>query len=81
MEIQVCIGSACHKRGSYEVKQRLQELVKENNLEDKVEVNSTLCFGECQHSVNVKVGDKLVGGVTPDNAEELFKRYVLSEVK
>ena len=40
MKVQVCIGSSCHKRGSYEILTRLKELVAENGLEDKVTVGS-----------------------------------------
>ena len=34
-EIHICIGSACHVKGSYQVVQRFKELVAERGLEMK----------------------------------------------
>ena len=39
MRVSICIGSACHLKGSREVIQKLQKLVAENGLEDKVDLN------------------------------------------
>lgn len=36
MTIQVCIGSSCHVRGSYEVKTIFEELIRQNGLEGQV---------------------------------------------
>ena len=37
MKVIICIGSSCHLKGSRQVVEKLQALVKENHLEDKVE--------------------------------------------
>ena len=41
MKVTVCIGSSCHIKGSRQVVEKLQSLIKENNLEDKVEIGGT----------------------------------------
>ena len=38
MKCTICIGSSCHLKGSRQIVEELQYLVKENNLEDKVEL-------------------------------------------
>lgn len=38
MKVIICIGSSCHLKGSRQVVEKLQALVKENHLEDKVEL-------------------------------------------
>ena len=49
MKVTVCIGSSCHLKGSRQVVERLQALIAENNLKDKVELSGKFCMGNCQH--------------------------------
>ena len=37
MKVTICIGSACHLKGSREIIQKMQELVKANGVSDKVD--------------------------------------------
>ena len=48
MKITVCIGSSCHIKGSRQVVEKLQNLIAENNLNDKVDLGGTFCMGKCQ---------------------------------
>ena len=80
MKITVCIGSSCHIKGSRQVVEQLQYLIKENNLGDKVELAGTFCMGNCQQGVCVTVDDEFCS-VTPDNVDEFFADKVLSKVK
>ena len=36
MKVVVCIGSSCHLKGSREVVEKLQNLINDNDLKDKV---------------------------------------------
>ena len=36
MRVSICIGSACHLKGSVRVIQKLQKLVSENHLDSEV---------------------------------------------
>ena len=38
MKITVCIGSSCHVRGSRQVVEQLQDLIRDHNLSDEVEL-------------------------------------------
>jgi len=80
MKITVCIGSSCHIKGSRQVVEQLQYLIKENNLGDKVELAGTFCMGKCHQGVCVTVDDEFCS-VTPDNVDEFFADKVLSKVK
>ena len=57
MKITVCIGSSCHLKGSRQVVEKLQSLIAENNLGDKVELGATFCLGKCQQGVCVMVDE------------------------
>ena len=79
MKITVCIGSSCHIKGSRQVVEQLQYLIKENNLDDKVELGGTFCMGNCQKGVCVTVDDSF-HSVTPDSTKEFFEKQVLAKV-
>ena len=80
MKVIICIGSSCHLKGSRQVVEKLQALVKENHLEDKVELGGTFCMGDCVNGVNVTVdGEKYP--VSPDTAEEFFQKEILAKVQ
>lgn len=75
--ISVCIGSACHKRGSYAILNRFKALAAEKGVSDKVTIAPTFCLGECKNGVSVKVDDKLFLGMTEEAVENVFDQYVL----
>ena len=79
MKITVCIGSSCHLKGSRQVVGRLQTLVEENALGDKVELCATFCLGKCQQGVCVTVDEEFFS-VSPDTVDDFFKENVLAKV-
>ncbi|HCA21844.1 MAG: (2Fe-2S) ferredoxin domain-containing protein [Eubacterium sp.] len=80
MKITVCIGSSCHIKGSRQVVEQLQYLIRENQLGDKVELAGTFCMGKCQQGVCVQVDEEFFS-VTPENVKEFFEASVLPKVK
>ena len=79
MKVTVCIGSSCHLKGSRQVVERLQALIAENNLKDKVELSGKFCMGNCQHVVSVTVNDELFS-VSPETVDDFFKTQILSKI-
>lgn len=65
MIIQICIGSACHLKGSYEVIEKLQELISRDKAEDKIIIKAAFCLGHCTEAVSIKVDDDPIIGVSP----------------
>ena len=39
MKITICIGSSCHLKGSRQIIEKLQQLINDNGLQDKVDLN------------------------------------------
>ena len=78
MKVTVCIGSSCHIKGSRQVVEELQRLIKENDLSEKVELGGTFCIGQCQQGVCVTVDGEFYS-VTPENAEEFFNTAVIGK--
>lgn len=79
MTITICLGSACHVKGSHFVLEGLKALIKEYNLEDQVTLAGTFCTGNCQKGVCVTIGDTL-HSVNPDNCKEFFETEVLAKL-
>ena len=79
LKITVCIGSSCHIKGSRQVVEKLQELISENSLNDKVEMSGTFCMGNCQQGVCVTVNDAF-HSVSPETVDEFFAQEVLAKV-
>ena len=80
MKVTVCIGSSCHLKGSRQVVETFQSKITENGLEDAVELAGTFCMGRCKEGVCVSIDDEFFS-VSPENAAEIFDKYVLAKVK
>ena len=75
--IEVCIGSACHLKGSYEVIQKLKVLVEENKLTEKVELKSAFCLGACGDGVSVRIDNDKIYSISPEETEAFFASHIL----
>lgn len=79
MKITVCIGSSCHIKGSRQVVERLQALIRENSLGDKVDLSGTFCMGKCQRGVCVTADGEFFS-VSPESVDTFFAENVLGRV-
>ena len=80
MIVKVCVGRSCHLKGSYDVIQKLQKLISDNKLEDKVELKASFCLGNCSNGVSMRIDEEPVLNVSPSNIEEIFQNQILSKV-
>ena len=71
MTITICIGSSCHLKGSRTIIQKLEELITERQLNEKIELNGSFCMGDC-----VKINDELFS-VSPETVNTFFENEVL----
>lgn len=79
MKITVCIGSSCHIKGSRQVVERLQQLIAERQLGDRVELGGTFCMGKCQEGVCVTL-DGSFYSVSPETVDAFFEKEVLAKL-
>ena len=78
MKVTICIGSSCHLKGSRNIVEKLQNLVEQYNLNDKLEIAGTFCLGKCNRDgVSVKIDDEVYVGISPDDFEEFFEKNIL----
>lgn len=80
MKISVCIGSSCHLKGSYDVIKELESIIKEQGLEDKIEIAASFCLNHCSTGVTMKVDNQYVDGVNKENIHEKFAKEILPKL-
>ncbi len=81
MTILVCVGSSCHLKGSYDIINLFKERIAEKHLEDKVTLKATFCLGNCGVAgVSIKIDENIITGVTKDNFDDIFNKYVLEKL-
>lgn len=82
MIVQICVGSACHLKGSSEIVELLTAAVKEHDLEDQVVLTGSFCAGKCNRvGVTIQVDDEVHIGINRENFREFFNEKVLAVIE
>lgn len=79
MRVTICIGSACHLKGSREIVEQLQELVKVHGVTDKVDLNGSFCSGNCVNGVCVTV-DGTLHSLKTEDTKTFFEQEILGRL-
>lgn len=79
MKVTICIGSACHLKGSREIIQQLQAMVGERHLEKEVDLNGSFCSGNCVNGVCVTV-DETLFSLKPEDTKEFFEKEIIGRL-
>ncbi len=76
--IMVCGGSGCHSAKSGELIKELRKLIKDEKLEDEVEVVQTGCFGLCTKGpiVLVQPEDTFYSKVQVEDAHDIISMHI-----
>jgi NADH:ubiquinone oxidoreductase subunit E len=77
--IEVCVGSSCHLKGSYDVIMEFKRLIADYALEAEVELKGCFCLGECKEGVSVRVDDVIFTSITKDNARAFFIDHFIAK--
>lgn len=74
MDIHVCIGSACHLKGSYDVIKEFQRILKEKNLEEKITLKGAFCLNHCTEAVSTKINEGEVFSMDVEKVKPLVEK-------
>ena len=80
IDLSVCVGSACHIKGSYNVINNFQQIIEEYNLADKVQLKAIFCLGHCTKGVSVKIDDSEVYSVSGTTSRKFFETEVMTRL-
>jgi NADH:ubiquinone oxidoreductase subunit E len=77
LELRVCIGSACHLKGSYNIIQTFQQMIEEKSLHDKIDFKSTFCMRQCGNpGVRVSVNGE-IHHLSAEAARTFFENVII----
>ncbi|HSP47442.1 MAG TPA: NAD(P)H-dependent oxidoreductase subunit E [Clostridiaceae bacterium] len=71
MIVEVCIGSSCHLKGSYQVIREIENFITREGLEDRIELKGAFCLGNCTEAVSVRVGERILSFSPEDAVRQL----------
>lgn len=75
--VYLCMGSACHQQGSYQVLVKLRELLIRHDLEQKIELKGAFCLGNCRNGIVMKFREIFFEDICPENIEQRFAKDIL----
>jgi NADH:ubiquinone oxidoreductase subunit E len=79
LELSICVGSACHLKGSYDVIEKFTNYINDNNLTNDIIIKAAFCLGHCTEAVSVKFND-VIYSVEPETAESFLKEVVINKI-
>jgi len=79
--ITVCVGSACHLKGSHEIIKYFQEAIKEADLEAEIELKGAFCMDQCTDGANVMIDEEIFHIGSVDDARKIFETEILQKRK
>ena len=80
VNVTVCVGSSCHIKGARDVIMRFNEMIKEHDLEDKVELKGSFCMERCGEGFNWQIDDDLFTSSSVKDAVKTFKERVIEPI-
>ena len=75
LSISICMGSSCFARGNDKNLALLEEVIKVNNLELKVDLMGSRCENICSKGPTIKVNDVYQYAITKEAIVEILKEY------
>jgi len=72
MVIKVCIGSACHLKGSYDVIKGLETYINDHELEAEINLKSAFCLGKCSEAVSVEINEEYIVSMSPSTVHKMM---------
>ncbi len=76
LPVKVCVGTGCFMRGSQDLLEALVGLVDERQLADRVDVQATFCFENCDAGPNVQIGERHIEGAEFQNVVDVLEEHL-----
>ncbi len=77
--ITVCVGSACHLKGSHDIINYFKEAIQNSGLEKQVELKGTFCMDHCTDGANLLIDDVLFHASSVDDARKIFEKEIIKK--
>jgi NADH-quinone oxidoreductase subunit G len=77
--ITVCVGSACHLKGSHDLINYFKTAIEEEGLEKEVVLKGAFCMDKCTDGANLLVDDEIFHANSIEEAREIFMREIVGK--
>ena len=74
--VTICVGSSCHIKGAREMINRFSDFLKNEGLEDKVELKGSFCMELCGEGVNWKIDDEVLSSSGVEEGFNVFREKI-----
>ncbi len=78
-DVQVCVGTSCYAKGSYNTIDALTKLIKDNGLENRVNIKATFCMEQCSKGPSLVIDGEAFTEATSKKMEQIFRDKILSK--
>jgi NADH-quinone oxidoreductase subunit G len=75
--VSVCVGTGCYLRGAYDVLETFTALSERPEYAGRLNLSATFCLEHCDRGVSVRVGDRIITGVSPATAKDVFMKTIV----
>ena len=76
INITVCLGSACYARGNEDHLNYIEDYVRLNNLDAKIEISGSRCEGKCSDGPNI-----IINGTVYNRVNAVMLKEILDGIK
>ncbi len=76
INIVVCLGSACYARGNEDHLNYIEDYIRLNNLDAKVEISGSRCEGKCADGPNI-----IINGILYNNMNAVKLKEIMDKIK
>lgn len=76
LTVRVCVGTSCYVRGSQDLLHALIKHLESRGLTDRVDVQATFCFEQCDRGPSISVGGTVINRCTVAEACSVVERQL-----
>jgi len=73
LEVSICLGSSCYPRGNKANLLIIKQFIKENNLEEKIDLKGSLCLKKCKEGPVMVIDGEIFTGINEISVIELLQ--------
>lgn len=76
VDVDVCVGTCCFVNGSGQILADLGKRLETSGYADRVNLRAAFCLENCAGPASVRVGDKLIGGLSPKKTSDVMQEIM-----
>ena len=76
INITVCLGSACYARGNEDHLNYIEDYIRLNNLDAKIEISGSRCEGKCSDGPNL-----IINGTVYNHVNAVMLKEILDSIR